>query len=101
MTGQDIYQIKVTLHGTRPPIWRRLLVSADITLAKLHDVLQTAMGWENGHMHQFRVGQRRFGQPEPADPFMRKASRRKRALGVYLRSTGGTGGKDDLSLRLR
>lgn len=72
MTGQDIYQIKVTLHGTRPPIWRRLLISADITLAKLHDVLQTAMGWENGHMHQFRVGQRRFGQPEPTDPFMRR-----------------------------
>jgi hypothetical protein len=22
-------------------------------------------------MHEFRAGQRRFGQPEPADPFMR------------------------------
>src|SRR5579863_1192071 len=72
MTEQDICQIKVMLLGTRPPIWRRLLVSADITLAKLHDVLQAAMGWENSHMHQFRVGQRRFGQPEPTDPFMRR-----------------------------
>lgn len=42
-----------------------------MTLAQLHDVLQTAMGWEDSHMHEFRVGQRRFGQPEPADPFMR------------------------------
>ena len=68
---QDIYQIKVTLLGTKPPIWRRLLVPADLTLAHLHNVLQIAMGWEDGHMHEFRVGQRRFGQPEPADPFMR------------------------------
>jgi len=67
----DIYQIKITLLGTKPPIWRRLLVPADLTLAQLHNVLQIAMGWEDGHMHQFRVGQRRLGQPEPADPFMR------------------------------
>jgi Plasmid pRiA4b ORF-3-like protein len=65
-----IYQIKVTLLGTRPPIWRRLLVPADLTLAQLHTVLQIAMGWENGHMHEFSVGQRRFGRPEPADPLM-------------------------------
>jgi hypothetical protein len=71
---QDIYQIKVTLLGTKPLIWRRLLVPSSLTLAQLHDVLQIAMGWENGHMHEFRVGQRRFGRPEPADPFMRMPS---------------------------
>jgi hypothetical protein len=36
--AQDIYGIKVTLLGTKPPIWRRLLVPASMTLAKLHDV---------------------------------------------------------------
>jgi Plasmid pRiA4b ORF-3-like protein len=55
-----IYQIKITLLGTKPPIWRRLLVPADLTLAQLHNVLQIAIGWEDGHMHEFRVGQRRF-----------------------------------------
>jgi hypothetical protein len=70
-SASDIYQIKVTLLGTKPPIWRRLLIPADLTLAQLHNVLQIAMGWEDEHMHEFRVGQRRFGQPEPADPFMR------------------------------
>ena len=63
--AEGIYQIKVTLLGTRPPIWRRLLVPATLTLAQLHDVLQTAMGWQNCHMHEFRAGQRYFGRPDP------------------------------------
>ena len=87
----DIYQIKITLLGTKPPIWRRLLVPADLTLAQLHNVLQIAMGWEDGHMHEFRVGQRRFGQPEPADPFMRMPrteSERTARLSAVLGRTG-------------
>jgi len=66
----EIYQIKVTLLGTSPPIWRRLLAPADMTLAQLHDVLQTAMGWEDGHMHEFSIGQRRIGRPNPEDRLM-------------------------------
>ena len=65
--AQDIYGIKVTLRGTKPPIWRRLLVPASMTLAKLHDVLQTAMGWHDCHMHEFRAGERHFGRPDPED----------------------------------
>jgi hypothetical protein len=42
--GQDLYQIKVTLLGTKPPIWRRLLASPDTTLEKLHEVPKIAMG---------------------------------------------------------
>jgi hypothetical protein len=67
---QAIYQIKVTLLGTRPPIWRRLLVPAKLTLAQLHDVLQAAMGWENCHLHEFRIGRDRFGIPDPDDRLM-------------------------------
>jgi hypothetical protein len=67
---QAIYQIKVTLLGTRPPIWRRLLVPAGLTLKQLHDVLQAAMGWEDCHMHDFHVGQKRFGKPDPNDQLM-------------------------------
>lgn len=64
---QEIYQMKVTLVGTDPPIWRRLLVPADLTLEQLHDVLQLAMGWEDCHMHEFRIGQQRFGKPNPME----------------------------------
>ena len=66
----EIFQLKVTLLGTRPPIWRRLLVPANLTLAALHDVLQSAMGWYDCHMHEFRVGHRYFGKPNPEDRFM-------------------------------
>jgi hypothetical protein len=57
------YQLKITLEGSKPPIWRRVLV-ADCTLGVLHDIVQTAMGWENEHLHQFEFGKESFGDPE-------------------------------------
>jgi hypothetical protein len=60
-----VYQIKVTLNGIKPPIWRRLLVPGDVTLEHLHYVIQVAMGWTNSHLHQFIVGQATFGEPHP------------------------------------
>ncbi len=50
---RDCYQIKVTLKGISPPIWRRLLLDSTIKLDKLHVVLQLAMGWSGGHLHAF------------------------------------------------
>lgn len=61
----DIYQIKVTLRHTSPPIWRRILVESAYSLADLHDVIQVAMGWEDCHMHHFIVGKKYFGMPDP------------------------------------
>src|SRR5882724_42040 len=66
----EIYQMKVSLKGVTPPVWRRLLVPADMTLGQLHDVLQVALGWQDCHMHEFRVGQKRFGKPDPNDRLM-------------------------------
>jgi len=62
----EIYQAKVTLLGTDPPIWRRLLVPAELTLEQLHHVLQLAMGGEDCHLHEFRIGQQRFGKSDGA-----------------------------------
>jgi Plasmid pRiA4b ORF-3-like protein len=58
-----IYQLKVTLKGSRPPIWRRLLVRADTRLSRLHEILQVAMGWYDAHLHEFAVGPRCIGVP--------------------------------------
>jgi hypothetical protein len=60
-----IYQIKVTLEDSRPPVWRRLLVRSDVTLAQLHEIIQAAMGWWDYHLHQFIVGETHYRQPHP------------------------------------
>ena len=49
-----VFQIKITLLGTDPPVWRRVQTK-DCSLAKLHDVIQTAMGWEDCHLYSFEV----------------------------------------------
>jgi hypothetical protein len=61
----EIYQLKVTLLRTHPPIWRRLLVPSDMTLAKLHGVLQVAMGWDDSHLHAFESGGQTYEAPDP------------------------------------
>ena len=55
-----IYQMKVTLKWSRPPIWRRILVSGGTTLEALHWILQIVMGWGNEHLHQLHVGGIRY-----------------------------------------
>ena len=52
---EAVYQLKVTLDGIRPLIWRRIQVRGDITLFKLHKILQVVMGWYDYHLHQFVI----------------------------------------------
>jgi hypothetical protein len=60
----QIYQLKVTLDHTHPPIWRRILVPGSATLLKLHDILQIVMGWEDYHLHMFTIDGEIYGNPE-------------------------------------
>lgn len=53
MAVSTVYQLRITLKGTKPPIWRRVAVPADITLGRLHEVIQIVMGWTDSHLHQF------------------------------------------------
>src|SRR5215475_14247714 len=62
-TPPGVYQLKVTLKGSRPPIWRRIQVLSDTTLAQLHRLLQCVMGWEDAHLYQFVVSGIRYGDP--------------------------------------
>lgn len=63
----QIYQIKITLRDSKPPIWRRVELPAAITLSQLHQVIQAAMGWYDSHLHQFVVGEDYYGVPDPED----------------------------------
>ncbi|WP_445177242.1 plasmid pRiA4b ORF-3 family protein [Rhizorhapis sp. SPR117] len=49
------YRLKVSLRDISPMIWRRLLVRSDLTLFGLHRVIQIAFGWEDYHLHAFKV----------------------------------------------
>jgi hypothetical protein len=60
----SIWQLKVTLAGVRPPIWRRVQVPGSITLARLHLVIQAVMGWENYHLYAFEVGGEQYGEAD-------------------------------------
>lgn len=59
--GQTVHRIKVTLQGSRPPIWRRLEVPSGSTLQRLHHIIQAAFGWEDYHMWAFETPGNRYG----------------------------------------
>ena len=63
-TGPRVYELKVTLDGSTPAIWRRIRVPGDVTLSRLHRILQTTMGWVQMHHHQFIIRGRRYGRPD-------------------------------------
>jgi hypothetical protein len=47
------YQLKITLVGIHPPIWRRILVPSTMRLSCLHDAIQAVFGWTDTHLHHF------------------------------------------------
>jgi hypothetical protein len=65
----SVHQLKVTLKGVRPPIWRRIQVPSTLNLRRLHDVIQEAMGWTQSHLYEFEIGGERYGEPDPNDDY--------------------------------
>jgi Plasmid pRiA4b ORF-3-like protein len=57
----EVYQLHVWLREITPLIWRRLLVGSDSTIADLHYTLQIAMGWDDAHLHRFRIRGKDYG----------------------------------------
>src|SRR5438477_11395497 len=62
-SAKAVFQLKITLVGYKPLIWRRIQIE-DCTLDKLHEHIQTAMGWTNSHLHHFIFGEQLYGDPE-------------------------------------
>ena len=64
--GDAILQLKISLLGVSdPPVWRRLQVPAAINLDRLHELIQTAVGWQDCHLHAFSDGGVDYGIPDP------------------------------------
>ena len=79
------YQIKITLRGIDPPIWRRVLVPSTFTLFELHGVIQIAMGWADCHLHDFTINRRRYALPSDED-FDEPTDEERTRLGEVIRA---------------
>ncbi len=83
------YQLKITLEGIRPPVWRRLEALGNTTLGGLHDVFQTVMGWSDCHLHLFTAGGSHFGPEDPDAREPLEDERKVRLDQVLLRRGDG------------
>jgi len=54
-TFKNIYQLKISMKGIVPQIWRRIQVPENYTFLDLHDAIQAAMNWEDYHLHEFEM----------------------------------------------
>lgn len=60
-----VHELTITLLGVEPPVWRRVQVPSSVTLSRVHGDIQAVMGWSNSHLHQFEIGDIRYGPPDP------------------------------------
>jgi hypothetical protein len=58
--SERFYLLNIQLVDIEPPVWRRFVVPASITLDRLHDVIQIVMGWTDSHLHEFTIGNKRY-----------------------------------------
>lgn len=79
------FQLKITLTGSKPPIWRRFLIKDSVTLSKLHVAIQIIMGWSDSHLHQFIAGSFIYGVPDEVSDFFEIRDESKVRLGQLLK----------------
>lgn len=80
-----VFQLKIALKDFSPPIWRRVQVAADVTLAQLHNLIQLAFGWTDSHLHQFIIGNQYYSIPS-ADDWEPVKDERRFKLNQFLSS---------------
>jgi hypothetical protein len=81
----------VTLEDIRPPIWRRIQVRGDITLYKLHEILQVVMDWEGYHLHQFMVGEESYSEISKESDILADELKQLRTRSILSMSTCWSG----------
>ena len=71
MTGQHAthwLQLKTLLRDVHPAVWRRVRLVDSLSIADLHHVIQALMGWEDDHLHRFRIQGQDYGIPYIGGP---------------------------------
>jgi len=57
---QKYYLLRIEMREVEPVVWRQFIVPAEISLDRLHDVIQIVMGWKDSHLHEFNFGRKRY-----------------------------------------
>ena len=84
-----LHRLKVTLRSVKPPIWRRIEVASDVSLAELSGLVEAAMGWMGGHLHAFEADGIIYERPVPDGwSFRRTEDEAKHRLGTVLGKVG-------------
>ncbi|MBJ6989210.1 plasmid pRiA4b ORF-3 family protein [Devosia sp. MC521] len=65
MNSDRIARLHIQLDDVQPAIWRRVEVPLTSSLKTIHDVIQAVMLFEDYHLFQFEIGDRRYGYPDP------------------------------------
>jgi hypothetical protein len=66
--GDALLQVRITLADVADPqVWRRVLIPSAYPLDRVHTVIQATMGWQNSHLHAFRLGDESYAAPDPDD----------------------------------
>jgi hypothetical protein len=85
-----LLQLKITLQGIAPPIWRRIVVPDNYSLETLHSILQDVLGWTNSHMHGFYWQDESWGPPSMNEALYETRDRDERQgfLGRFFAKQG-------------
>ena len=83
-----ILQFRLSVKDVKPEIWRKLLVSSDTTLERLHAILQVLMGWGDKHLYAFVINEKRYSPPNENDDDIGKHNSIKAKLsGLFTKKT--------------
>ena len=63
----NIFKLHISLLGTKPLVWRRIMVPEYFSLEALHSVLQLTLGWQMSHLYDFVIDDRRYAEPDDFD----------------------------------
>lgn len=66
---KPLLQLKISLNGAKPAVWRRVLVNPTITFWEFHSIIQAVMGWTDSHLFEFNVGGKVIGDGDDDDMF--------------------------------
>jgi len=64
---ERVLSLRLTVTGTQPKVWRRLMVRETMWLSRLHDAIQIAFDWFDYQTHAFALDDLKLGNPVKLD----------------------------------